>query len=239
MLRPLSKKFPLIIILFCLFTACVQAGKLITPAPSPPLNQISLAQLSVDQLVDLLEASDPASPLYAPFSSAYEEFPQVLHALAAANASTNSVASMLAYAIRFPRPDSILAASAVISLGPDWAATTLPILIDNLKSHRPEIRAASNIVLSSIGDKASCSLGNIGPLLWDDDAQVRTSAALAIKGITGQDLVDEEYTLNFDDTSFRIIPDDPEGSIVTQARNWWFNTGSKVNWHPSYDLCDP
>jgi hypothetical protein len=109
-----------------------------------------------------------------------------------------------------------------------------------LSNQRPEIRMYSAIVLSIIGDKASCSLGNIGPLLWDADPYVRTSAALAIQGITGKELVANIYALTPDHLSSNpVAADIPEGKIVAAARQWWTEQGSKVNWHPGYDICDP
>jgi HEAT repeat protein len=195
---------------------------------------------SVDELIKIIEASDPASSTYNPESAAYAGFPGALKQLAALNSSTNNAASMLAYAFGFPRQDSILAAQALISLGPDWAATTLPTLIMYLKYQQPEVRIYSAIVLSTIGEKASCSLGNIGPLLWDTDPYVRSSAALAIQGITGKELVANIYVITPDHLSSNpVAADTPEGKIVGAARMWWTDHGSQVNWHPSYDLCDP
>jgi hypothetical protein len=160
--------------------------------------------------------------------------------LAAHNATTNNAASMLGYALGFPRPDSILAARALISLGPDWASTELPAMITHLNNPRPEVRLYSLIVLSITGDKGSCSLGNIAPLLWDADPYVRTSAALAIQTITGKALVTDAYLVNPDDLSSNpLAADTPEGKIIAGARTWWTDHGSKINWHPSYDLCDP
>jgi hypothetical protein len=194
----------------------------------------------VEELLQTLEASDPASPTYDPASSAYAEFPQVVKQLAAHNATTNNAASMLGYALGFPRPDSILAARALISLGPDWAATELPALITHLNNPRPEVRLYSLFVLSLTGDNGSCSLGNIGPLLWDADPYVRTSAALAIQAITGKALVTDAYLINPDDlSSTPPAAVTPEGKIVALARSWWTDHGSKINWHPSYDLCYP
>jgi HEAT repeat protein len=194
----------------------------------------------VDESIKIIEASDPASPTYDPKSAAYAEFPEALKQLAALNASTNNAASMLVYAMGFPRQDSILAAQAIISLGPDEATTLLPPLIGYLTDQRPEIRMYSAIILSTTGNKGSCSLGNIGPLLWDADPYVRTSAALAIQGITGNGLVAEAYAITPDHLSPNTVAaDTPEGKIVGAARTWWTEQGSKVNWHPSYDLCDP
>jgi len=208
--------------------------------PVPTDAQLPTTTKSVDDLIAIIEASDPASSTYNPESAAYTEFPDALKQLAALNSSTNNAASMLAYALGFPRQDSILAAQALISLGPDWAATTLPTLIMYLSDQRPEIRMVSAIVLSIIGDKASCSIGNIGPLLWDADPYVRSSAALAIQAITGKELVANIYALTPGHLSSNpVAADTPEGKIVGAARIWWTDHGSKVNWHPSYDLCDP
>jgi hypothetical protein len=195
----------------------------------------------VDESIKIIESSDPASPSYDPKSAAYAEFPKALKQLAALNASTNNAASMLAYAMGFPRPDSILAAQVIISLGPDEAGTLLPILIGYLADQRPEIRMYSAIILSTTGYNGTCSLGNIGPVLWDTDPYVRTSAALAIQGITGIILVAETYAITPDHLASDnpVAADTPEGKIVGAARTWWNDRGSKVNWHPSYDLCDP
>jgi hypothetical protein len=96
------------------------------------------------------------------------------------------------------------------------------------------------IVLGTTGDNGSCSLGNIGPLLWDADPFVRTSAALAIQGIIAQALVPEAYWIDPGDLpADPLAADTPEGKITGAARTWWTDHGAKVNWHPAYGLCDP
>lgn len=242
------------IILIVFLTACGELAETTKPgSPFPTTNQTFTAfanlptetylptvSATFDDLIALLEVSDPSSNTYNPGSPAYTEFPHILERLAAMNASTNNAASMLAYAMGFPRKDSILAAKALISLGPDWAATDLPSLISYLTNQRPEVRMYSAIVLSITGGNGSCSLGYIGPLLWDPDAYVRTSAALAIQGITGMDLVQNTYTITPDHLSTSpVAADTPEGKITGATRTWWTDHGSKVNWHPRYDLCDP
>lgn len=224
-----------------LLTSCSPMGGGTKPAAAVPTDvQLPAATQSVEALVAILEVSDPASSTYDPASAAYAEFPEVLKQLAATNASSNDAASMLAYAMGFPRQDSVLAAEAIISLGPDWAATDLPSLVDYLTSQRAELRMVSAVVLSTIGDKASCSLGSVGLLLWDPDPFVRTAAALAIQGITGNELVANIYVITPDHLTPNPMPaDTPEGKITGAARAWWDDKGSKVNWHPSYDLCDP
>ncbi len=222
-----------------------------TPSPTktPPAPQSSPLATSyltpsqaqvVDALINIVEASDPASHLYDPSSLAYRDFPLALPELAKLNSTSNSAASELAYAIAFPRPDSVLAAKALISLGPDWAGTTLPILIGDLKNPRPEVRLYSLIVLSTIGPDGSCALGHVGPLLWDSDPHIRTAAALATQSLSGHTLVVSAYTIDPDDLSpTPVAADTPEGHVVQKARTWWTDEGSKVNWHPRYDLCDP
>jgi hypothetical protein len=242
-------------LLTLVLTACNPAAGVITPTatvqsttlptntslPTTTTTGIPLQYVDpVDGLIQIIEASDPISSKYDPASAAYAEFPDTLKQLAAMNSSSNNAASMLAYAMGFPRQDSILAAQALISLGPEWAATDLSVLIVYLTNQRPDIRMYSAIILSITGKNGSCSLGNIGPVLWDPDPYVRTSAALAIQGITGMELVSGIYTLTPDHLlSDPVAADTPEGKIVATARMWWTNQGSKVNWHPGYDFCDP
>jgi hypothetical protein len=227
-------------------TACIPVAGTMKPAATNPLAALSSptstksADETVEDLIQILEVSDPASPTYDPGSPTYAEFPQVLKQLAANNASTNNAASLLGYALGFPRTDSTLAARALLSLGPEWAATELPALINHLKNPRPEVRLYSSIVLSITGSNGSCSLGDIGLLLWDPDPYVRTSAALAIQGITGKALVPERYWMDPGNLPpDPVAADTPEGKISGAARTWWTDHGSKTNWHPSYDLCDP
>jgi uncharacterized membrane protein YqaE (UPF0057 family) len=194
----------------------------------------------LDNLIAILEVSDPTSSTYDPSSASYALFPQTLKQLAALNSSSNNAASMIAYAMGFPRPDSILAADALITLGPDWAVTDMVTLIPYLTNPRAELRLYSLIVLSITGHNGSCSLGQVGPLLRDPDPYVRTAAALAIQGITGEKLVPSTFVVTPDLLSpTPVAADSPEGSIVGAARTWWDAEGSKTPWHPSYDLCDP
>jgi hypothetical protein len=113
-------------------------------------------------------------------------------------------------------------------------------LIPYLTNPRADIRLYSLIVLSITGHNGSCSVRNIGPLLRDPDPYVRTAAALAIQGITGQELVSKVYAITPEHLSPNpVAADTPEGSIAGTARTWWDAEGSKTSWHPSYDLCDP
>jgi hypothetical protein len=148
-------------LLTLVLTACNPAAGVITPTatvqsttlptntslPTTTTTGIPLQYVDpVDGLIQIIEASDPASPKYDPGSAAYAEFPDTLKQLAALNSSSNNAASMLAYAMGFPRQDSNLAAQALISLGPIWAATDLPDLITYLTNQRPEIRMYSAII---------------------------------------------------------------------------------------------
>lgn len=188
----------------------------------------------------MLEASDPQSPRYDPNSDAYAAFPQLVKQLAEKNAPENNGASMLAYALTFPRPDSYLAAQALITLGPDWTMTTAPILFNSLLDPRARVRLYAVLALGSVGTNAACAMGNIGPRLWDADPFVRSAAAAAVSNITGKNLLTTRYEFTPQPFSAKPVPaDSPDGSITGVARKWWNEQGAKVNWHPSYDLCDP
>ena len=98
-----------------------------------------------------LEVSDPKSPSYNPNSSAYAAFPQIVKQLAEKNASNNNGADMLAYALSFPRPDSYLAAQALITLGPAVTMTTAPTLFEPLLDPRPQVRLYAMLALGTVG----------------------------------------------------------------------------------------
>ena len=254
--KSLSHGLKRIILLVIILSSCSPRPGITTPASSFPTQTPILPTgaflrtstplptytfiAPIDNLLAILEVSDPTSPTYDPASASYALFPQTLQQLAAMNSSSNNSASMIAYAMGFPRPDSILAADALISLGPEWAVTDLPTLIGYLANPRSEIRLYSLIVLSITGHNGSCSVGDIGPRLRDPDPYVRTAAALAIQGITGQKLVATDYAITPGHlSSSPVAADIPGGSITAAARAWWDAEGSKTPWHPSYDLCDP
>jgi HEAT repeat protein len=230
------------ILSFLLLSGCVATTKTGDSTPvTPTTPSLTSTSSSSDLLYAIIEVSDPQSSTYDPNSASYANFPDAVKQLAALKQAQNfSVAGELAYAMSFPRQDSYLAAQPLLSLGPDWVTTTLPILISNLKDQNPVERAYSALVMGTVGQQASCALGDIGPLLWDADPYVRTSAAVAIVNITGKALVPTGVTITPDFSSAHPVPPDtPEGSIVAGARDWWTNQGSTVNWHPSYDTCDP
>lgn len=197
--------------------------------------------LSVEALSEIIWVSDPSSPQYDTNSPAYAEFPNVVKQISDMGADAIDAADDLAVAIRYPRQDSYLAAQALLKLGPDITATTVPLLTDNLRNEKLEIRIYSLILLASLGNRASCAIGNIAPLLWDSDPSVRSATALTLEIITEGDLVESDYEISITPSFLAnsISPDTPEGKVVEKARNWWNEQGSKVNWHSSYGLCDP
>lgn len=195
---------------------------------------------SVDDLIQVLYTSDPDLPQYNPQSLSYAQFPDALEQLSVMGSKAIDAAAHIAHAISFPRQEANLAAKTLITLGPDITATTIPVLIDNLHSQRSNSRLYSVIVLGTVKEKASCAIGNIGPLLWDSDPKVRFASAFALENITGKDLFPSDIDVNPDPLSAdAILSDNPEGKIVKQARDWWTEEGSKVNWHPTYGICDP
>jgi hypothetical protein len=196
-----------------------------------------LAQ-SIDDLSEMVYFSDPTVPQYNPNSEQYARFPEVIEQLENAGVESSSI---LAYAIRFPRYDSYLAAQSLLKMSPDIIATTVPILVDNLHSEKPDSRIYSVILLAVVGRPSSCAVGDIALLLWDSNPTVRSATALALGNITEQNLIANEYKVEITSsfTPDMIFPDTPEGKVVEKARTWWNEQGSKVNWHSTYGTCDP
>ena len=86
-----------------------------SPTILPTTSTVTLVHAEpFDEVLSTIEASDPKYSTYAPNSAAYAAFPQAVRQLAALNAPENNGASMLAYALTFPRPDSYLAAQGLI-----------------------------------------------------------------------------------------------------------------------------
>ncbi len=212
---------------------------------NPPLPTDTIRALqsthSVQDMIEPIYVSDPSLPQYDPTSAAYEAFPQIVTDLSAMGLDATDAVSHLAVAMRFPRQDSYLAAQALLQLGPDITATTIPTFLDNLRHPRADVRVYSLVLLASVGPKASCAVGDIGPLLWDPDPSVRTSAALALDKILENDFLpaQSEPLITPSFVASSIAPDLPEESVVADARAWWLHDGSGTNWHPSYGICDP
>jgi hypothetical protein len=217
-----------------------------TLPPVPPTPTIApTPTLTIDDIRAIIYASNPESPQYDPKSTIYAEFPEAVKQLSTMKNAIDA-AGDLAIAITYPRQDSYLAAQTLISLGSDITSTTIVTLFGNLDSRyypnqKPEALIYSIILLSSTGNRASCAVGNIGPLLWHSDSKVRSAAAFALEKIIEQDFVASQYEIEVTPSFIAnsISPDEPEGSITEKARQWWKNQGSKVKWHSSYGFCDP
>jgi len=214
-----------------------------TNTPLPIITKISpTVTPTVESLIEIIYASDPSLPQYDPNSLEYAKFSDTLKQISNMGAHAGlDAAGHLAVAINFPRSDSYLAAQTLLALGPNVTATAIPILIDNLRSEKPDVRIYSVILLGSIGKIASCAVGEIAPLLWDSNPRVRSAASLSLEMITEQDLVSSEYEITITPSFLAtMVPEDTTyGSIVSSARSWWNEQGSEVNWHQSYGICDP
>lgn len=235
------QKYANLLLCFWLLTSCTSHVTTIQAATPAVTTANDLSTLSAEALSEIIWVSDPNLPQYDPNSPAYAEFPNAIKQISEMGADAIDAADDLAVAIRYPRPDSYLAAQALLKLGPVITATTIPLLIDNLQNEKLDVRDYSLILFASVGDRASCAVGDIAPLLWDADPSVRTGAAFALEKITGQDLVESDYEVAINPAFLAdsIVPDNPEGKVVEKARNWWNEQGSKVNWHPGYGICDP
>lgn len=211
----------------------------IKPSLTPTSVISTSTTYEVDELARILYASDPQLPQYDPQSTDYQKFSAALAELSAMGPNAIEAASAIAKAISYPRPEAKNAAQTLISLGPEITATTLSLLLDNLHSPLAKSRLYSLIAIGSVGENASCAVGSVGPLLMDPDPEVRFASASALQKITGKHLLPD----NFQDVPDPLAADSftadiPEGTYTQSARNWWTEEGTKINWHPSYGLCD-
>ncbi|MFQ6102578.1 MAG: HEAT repeat domain-containing protein [Anaerolineae bacterium] len=194
-----------------------------TPTPPP-----------MEQLIAILEASDPEAPNYDPES---DEFWFATSELVKLGPEAAPAAPALARALRYPRRDSYMAGKALVAIGPA-AEVAIPELVEALKNDRPIVRRYAAFVLGIIGESSKCAVPEIAELLWDSDGWVRSAAAGALDAITGIDLVDE--TLELDPSHpGGIFADEPEGTITGEARTWWIEKGQYLDWSDESALCDP
>jgi hypothetical protein len=212
-----------------------------TATSIPTRTRIIAPTQTVDELIEIIYKSDPDLRQYDPESGAYAAFPDALEELSAMGTGAIDTVSDLAVAVRFPRSDSYLAAQTLLELGPELTKLGIPILIDNLHHQKPDTHIYSAILIGSVGDEASCAVGEIAPLLWDSDSRVRSAVALALEKITEEELVPSQYEILITPSFMaNSLPEDfPEGQIVVGARTWWNEQGSKTDWHSSYGVCDP
>jgi hypothetical protein len=249
------KNIVTVLLVAIVLVSCTPAAKIVPPEtpiptltlpPVPPTLTITPTLiLTIDDIRSIIYASSPESPQYNPNSTVYAEFPEAIKRLSTMSNAIDA-AGDLAIAITYPREDSYLAAQALISLGSDITSTTIVTLFGNLDSSnlhnlKPDAVIYSIALLSSTGNRASCAVGNIGPLLWNSDSRVRSAAAFALERITEQDLIASQYEIKITPSFMAnsISADEPEGSITGTARQWWNEQGSKVKWHSGYGLCDP
>ncbi len=190
-----------------------------TSMPTPP---------SVEQLIEIVMASDPGSPVYDPGSKESESFAFAASELAKRGPAAAPAAPVLAQALRYPRRDSYLAAQALAAIGPA-AESAIPELLIALGDNRSEVRVCAVFVLGVIGKPSKEAVPLIAPLLWDSDLFVRSAAAGAMERITGLDLVEDPYDLD-PARACSVFGDEPNGSITAKVRAWWVEEGQYSDW---------
>lgn len=244
------KKSFLLISLLAILVACTPNVESIpTSSPTSTITVTAtntpIVKWSVQEIMDIIQASHPQSNKYDPNSAVYAEFPEAIEQLKAMGLTAlqdkDMNVSYLSAALGYPRPDSTLAGDVLITFPPEYVGTTMPELIDYLSDSRSQVRKYALILLGYVGDRASCAVGNISPILFlAKDSTVRSASAIALDNILKKGFVPAGYKISADFFSTHSIPkDDPTGSFTGKARIWWQNEGSKINWHPRYDLCDP
>lgn len=202
-------------------------GVLSQSTPTPP---------PIEQLIAILEASDPASPNYDVSSREFAAFGSATTDLTKLGPAAAPAAPALARALQYPRRDSYMAGKALVAIGPA-AEPAIPELIEALKNDYPMVRCYAALVLGVIGESSKCAVPEIAQRLWDADQFVRGTAAPALEAITGVDLVIWRFELDPADPSIR--GDEPEGSITGVARTWWIEEGQYLDWSGGSNLCNP
>lgn len=193
------------------------------PTPTPP---------SLERLIAILEASDPALPGWE-----HTDFAFATSELARMGPAAAPAAPALARALQYPRRDSYEAGKALVAIGPA-GAPAVPELVKALRNDRPEVRSIAAYVLGIIGEQARCAVPEIAPLLWDSDMFARGAAAEALDAITGRDLVEWIYKID-PSRPMSISGDKPDGSITGKARTWWTEEGQYLDWLDESGLCNP
>jgi|GEM_PF-2430534 len=188
-----------------------------------------LARLSIEQLIEIVKASDPNSPGYEPGFEEVTTFGAATSELARRGPVAAPAAVVLGRALRYPRRDSYMAAKALAAIGPA-AEPAIPELVIALQDSRALVRTCTASVLGVIGEPSRTAVPLLSQLLWDSDPFVRTAVAGAIERITRIDLVTEpQYELD-PNTPCSVAGDEPEGSITGRARTWWMEEGQYLDW---------
>jgi hypothetical protein len=217
-------------IVSCAASILILSGCSVFPrsTPTPP---------SIEQLIAILEASDPQLPNYDPSSEEFAAFGLATTELAKLGPSAAPAAPALARALRYPRRDSYMAGKALVAMGPA-AEPAIPELVQALEDARSDVRLFAAFVLGTIGESAKCAVPELTQRLWDTHAWVRTAAAGALDAITGIDLVIEAYELKPSHPG-SVAGDEPEGSITGKARSWWMDEGQYLDWSAESAPCNP
>lgn len=146
----------------------------------------------------------------------------------------------LIYVMTEPRPMSpsyhhiqAAAANTLSKIGNPAAVPYLLSII--LSSNEPDwVRKSTAIALARYGPDAICTLPNLIPILDSTIPDLRISAAIIISQATENKFLDSEPE-NWDPDllgpwKFETQADG-EYSIVIEAKNWWRNEGSLLEWH--------
>lgn len=177
-----------------------------------------MSSKSTSELIHLLnDSSDPDNLFVA-----------ITDELGERGGAAAEAAPSLAYALIYPRRDSYRAAYALIKIGPG-AESAIPILFSELENPREDVQRYAALSLGAIGKSADCAMPSLANLLWHESSWVRSASAIAMDAITGDDLVYEEDKLDPHSLgSIRL--DEPEGSFVSEAREWWSTEGQNIIW---------
>jgi hypothetical protein len=188
--------------------------------------KLPLANLSTEELITIISNRD--NELW------YDALKEIEHRPSDARITAPDLAQAISPYYR----DYYEPAIVLISFG-EKADTAIPYLLKGLQINDDPLSSRAFILfaLGSIGKNATCAIPMIAPYMWNSDPLIRAASGGALELITGIQLIDPIYML--DVTNPRgIVMDDPEGTIVTKARDWWIHEGITMNWSKDMSECE-
>lgn len=202
------------------------AASLLALSACSMLSDATPTPLPIEQLVAIIEASNPDAPGGADESA---DFGFATAELARWGPAAAPAAPVLAQALQYRRRDSYMAAFALVAIGPA-AAPAVPELIVALGNEFSSVRECSAFVLGIIGNPSKQAVPALAKLLWDPDPFTRTAAAAAIDRITGIGLLTSEGQDLDPANPCSVMADEPDGNITGKARTWWLEEGQYLDW---------
>ncbi len=183
-------------------------------SPSPSLSPLEVLHDTTSQSADLVRA---------------------LVELTNKGEKSNTVLYVVRQLLTHESPDVRRHAALLFAYSNGDVTFATPDLVIRLKDEKNSVRSAAALALGAMKKEAECALPPLVELLSDEDPYVRGTAAAAIDSIAFNSigvLVPSSATVDslISWDAVTGVPDKPEGSMTTEAKRWWEDTGSLKNW---------